>query len=93
MSDILLPSPPPSPSWALSGGNYFIGALSFLLNSALLFTISRRTPKEMHDYKMFLLNITISDLALGLALTLIQPIPASSRTEVTLGTMAYFAST
>ncbi|KAK0392989.1 hypothetical protein QR680_000008 [Steinernema hermaphroditum] len=48
----------------------------------MLYAIIFHTPSEMKTYRMFLLNICVSDFLVAFGMTFIQPIPASSRKEI-----------
>ena len=61
---------------------YISGGASIALTMLLILAIIFKTPKEMKSYRVFLLNISFTDLLLSLGMILLQPVPASSVKEV-----------
>lgn len=63
---------------------YISGGASLILTTLLILAIIFKTPKEMKSYRLFLLNISFTDMLLSLAMIMLQPVPASSVKEVRL---------
>ena len=63
---------------------YISGVASMLMTSALIAAILLNTPSEMKNYRIFLLNVSISDFLLSFAITMLQPVPDSSEKEVNI---------
>lgn len=61
---------------------YISGISSIILTTILTIAVLFRTPKEMKNYRIFLLNICITDFLTSFAITMLQPVPASSQKEV-----------
>lgn len=61
---------------------YASGSLSIVLSLVLLYCIICYTPCEMKNYRIFLLNVNISDLLVSSFMTILQWVPASSKKEV-----------
>lgn len=65
-----------------SANCYISGILSISMSGMLFYAIVKHTPHEMKNYKVFLLNINISDMLVSFFMTILQWIPASSKKEV-----------
>uniref|UniRef100_A0AC34QBX1 G protein-coupled receptor n=1 Tax=Panagrolaimus sp. JU765 TaxID=591449 RepID=A0AC34QBX1_9BILA len=52
------------------------------LTGTLICAIISRTPTEMKNYRMFLLNVSIADFLVSFATTILQPVPDSSHKEI-----------
>lgn len=61
---------------------YISGIIAAILAMTLIMAIVFRTPHEMKNYRVFLLNVSVTDFLLSISMTLLQPVPASSKKEV-----------
>lgn len=64
---------------------YISGIISMTLTGTLICAIISKTPTEMKNYRMFLLNVSISDFLVSFATTMLQSVPDSSHKEVSTG--------
>ena len=56
-----------------------------MITSLLITAILVNTPSEMKNYRIFLLNVSITDFLVSFSMTMLQPVPASSQKEVSIG--------